>query len=496
MRDLETKAYRGGAFRLVGQVASIGLRLGSIVVLARLLEPGDFGLVAMVLAVTGIYELFTSAGLSMATTQRAQVSKEQNTTLFYINVLLGVFLALLCVASAPLLVALYGEPRLFWITAAMGIGLLFDCAGIQHVAMMHRELQYARLSLIEFAALAAGVGLAIVLATAGAGYWALVVMAIVPPTVITVCAWLYVGWLPGLPAWQPGTFELVKFGGTITLNTLVVHVAFSMDKLLLGRYWGAEVLGFYGRAKALINFGSSSLHSAVGPVVFVALSRMQDDTARKNAYFLKAYMLVNSVTIPATLLCAIHSEDLVAILLGQKWHEAAPIFRYLAPTVLVFGIITPFAWLLQSTGYQNHSLAMGFITAILLNGAYALGLPYGATGMALAVSIAMSIWMLPQIIWFVQITSLRTGNVLSSLGPPALSCAVAAALTVAVDALLPLDEYPLLSFLIGSTTMGVSYVALLSFLAGQASPYTEFIMGLRTYSQPGAVRLSSRRRVP
>jgi PST family polysaccharide transporter len=487
MGELEKKAYRGGAFRLAGQIASIGLRLGSTVVLARLLEPRDFGLVAMVLAITGIYELFTSAGLSMATIQRAHISKEQITTLFYINVLLGALLAVLCVATAPLLVTLYSEPRLLWITAAMGIGFLFNCAGVQHVAMMHRELQYGPLSVIEMAALAAGVAAAVLMAMAGAGYWALVAMAILPPIVTTVCAWLYVGWLPGMPAWHPGTFELVKFGGTVTLNTLVVHVAFNMDKFLLGRYWGAEVLGLYGRAYALISFGSGALHSAVGPVVFAALSRMQDDAARNRAYFLKAYSLVNSATIPATLFCALYSEELVAVLLGPKWHEAAPIFRYLAPTVLVFGMITPFAWLLQSCGYQNRSLAMAFVIAGLVIGAYVLGLPYGATGVALAYSAAMSLWALPHIVWSVHGTSLGTGEVLSALGRPALSCAVAGAAAIAIGYLLPLHDLPMLRFLVGGAAMGVSYVAMLWLLAGQASPYTEFFAGLRSSSSPGAV---------
>jgi PST family polysaccharide transporter len=280
---------------------------------------------------------------------------------------------------------------------------------------------------------------------------------------------------------------LLKFGGTVTLNTLVVHVAFNLDKFLLGRYWGAEVLGLYGRAYALIGFGSGALHSAVGPVVFATLSRMQEDPARNNAYFLQAYTLVNSATIPATLFCALFAEDLVGILLGPKWHDAAQIFRYLAPTVLVFGMITPFAWHLQSSGYQNRSLAMAFVIAILVTGAYVVGLPYGATGVGLAYSVAMSVWAIPHIAWSVHGTALSTWDVLAALSRPALSCAVAGAIAAGVTFVLPSHQFPILSFVIAGTTMAISYVAMLCLLVGRKSFYAEVLAGLRSSSPPGAV---------
>jgi PST family polysaccharide transporter len=487
MRELKKNAIRGGIFRLCGQVINIALRLGSTIVLARLLEPKDFGLVAMVTAVTGAYELFTSAGLSMATVQRSSISSEQISTLFWINALMGLSLVALCLGTAPLLVAAYGEPRLFWITAAMGAGFFFTCAGVQHVAIMHRHLQYGALSIIEIAALAGGIGFGIALALADAGYWALVGMAIVPPVITTTCVWLYLGWVPGAPAWQPGTLDLLKFGGTITMNTLIVHIAFNLEKVLLGRYWGPEVLGLYGRAYALINFGSGSLHSAIGPVVFSALSRTQDDPVRNRAYFLKAYALVNSVTIPSTLFCALFAEDLIAVLLGPKWHAAAQIFRFLAPTILVFGLITPFAWWMQSCGYQNRSLAMAIVIALLAIAAYVAGLPYGATGVAMAYSIAMLLWAIPHIMWSVHGTAISTSDVLFAISRPAVSSLVAGAISVAVVYFFRSVEIPIVRLAIGGAAMAVSYVIMLVLFLGQKSLYTEIVVGLRSSSSSGAV---------
>src|SRR5665811_1823421 len=112
MQDLKRMALRGGLAKLFGQVGNLSLRFGFMIVVARLLQPADFGLVAMVTVVTGVLELFSSAGLSMATVQRSTINNEQISTLFWINILVGTMLAALCLLIAPLLVAFYREPRL------------------------------------------------------------------------------------------------------------------------------------------------------------------------------------------------------------------------------------------------------------------------------------------------------------------------------------------------------------------------------------------------
>ena len=120
---------------------------------------------------------------------------------------------------------------------------------------------------------------------------------------------------------------MLRFGGTITLNNLVVYIAYNFDKLLLGRVWGADALGLYGRAYQLIDVPTTNLHSAVGGVAFSALSRLQDDPVRLRSYFLKGYSLVISMTVPISLFGALFADDIVLVVLGPKWTDAAAIFR-------------------------------------------------------------------------------------------------------------------------------------------------------------------------
>src|SRR5262249_2316654 len=131
VEDLKGKAIRGGFAKLCGQAINFTLRIVSVVLLSRLLDPSDFGLVAMLTAITGVYGLFTNAGLSCATVQKVTVSNEQISTLFWINMLIGAILAVLCLITAPAIVILYHEPRLYWITVAVAAGFIFSAAGVQ-----------------------------------------------------------------------------------------------------------------------------------------------------------------------------------------------------------------------------------------------------------------------------------------------------------------------------------------------------------------------------
>ena len=127
--------------------------------------------------------------------------------------------------------------------------------------------------------------------------------------------------------------------------------AYNADKMLLGRFWGADVLGLYGRAYQLVNIPTDNLNSTVSQVALPALARLQQDPQRLRAYFLRGYGLFAATVIPITVACGLFSEDIVQVFLGDRWRDAAPIFRLLAPTILVFAFINPLGWLMIATGY-------------------------------------------------------------------------------------------------------------------------------------------------
>src|ERR1700730_8073369 len=225
MKDLKEKTIRGGSARVCSQAASLLLRVGSLALLARLLDPTDFGLVGMVAAFTGILNLFRDFGLSAATIQRATVTEQETSTLFWINVLVGAVLTVVALVFAPVVASFYHEPRLFWVTTAIAPGFLFNAAGVQHSALLQRQMRFTALASIDLLSLIASTVAAIAVAKVGYGYWALVAMTVSLPLTGTVGSWLATGWVPGRPHRHANLRSMMRFGGTITLNGLVVYVS-------------------------------------------------------------------------------------------------------------------------------------------------------------------------------------------------------------------------------------------------------------------------------
>lgn len=485
MKDLKERAVRGGVVKIIGQAVNFAIRLLYVVVMARLLDPEDFGLVAMVTVVTGIYELFTSAGLSAAAVQRYAISNEQSSVLFWINILIGFILAIICLATAPVLSDFYKEPRLYWITIAMAAGFLFNAAGIQHYALLQRNLRYITLTVIETLSHAASVAVGISLALWGFDYWSLVTAAISAPAILTILLWISTSWIPTSPRRAPDLMALLRFGGTITLNNLIIYVAYNADKLLIGRYWGADALGIYGRAYQLVNIPSSNLNAAVGGVAFSALSRLQYEPVRLRSYFLKGYTLVNSLTIPTTIFCALFAEQIVSIVLGAKWSDAALIFQLLAPTILVFGMINPTAWLLQSAGLQNRSLKIACAIAPLVITAYLVGLSFGPVGVATGFSVAMLAWLVPHFFWCLHGTVIAPEDILRAIAWPLVASFLAGFATFASDFLLfQGGTSGFLRLSIAGVLMCIAYLGTLMLSADQRRLYFDLIASFKnTQSQ-------------
>ncbi|MCK1597310.1 lipopolysaccharide biosynthesis protein [Bradyrhizobium sp. 164] len=471
MDNLKGMIIRGSVVRLGGQAANFALRLSVMAALARLLDPQDFGLVAMTTVVTGVFQLFTTAGLSSATVQKDTITDEQISTLFWVNLLVGMVLGLLCAATAPALVEFYHEPRLFWLTIVAGMGFFLSAVAVQHSALLQRQLRYTTLTIIELlsqvVSFAAGVGMAF----AGMGYWAILGMTLVSTVVYTVCVWATTGWVPGPPRRAAGVRGMLGFGGTVTLNSLVVYVAYNFEKLLLGRYWGADALGIYERGYRLVNLPTSELNAAIGGVAFSGLSRLQNDPSRLKSYFLKGYSLVLSMTLPITVFCAVFVDDIVGVVLGPKWEDVAVIFRLLTPTILIFGIINPLAWLLYSAGLQARSLKVALVIAPLVITAYLIGLPYGPTGVAFAYSAAMILWLIPHVLWCLHGTLISPRDLLLAAGRPLVAGAAAAAVALGVQVCVGKSDSHFWRLLIGGGVIAAIYPCVLLFLMGQKTFY-------------------------
>jgi PST family polysaccharide transporter len=279
---------------------------------------------------------------------------------------------------------------------------------------------------------------------------------------------------------------MIRFGSTITVNGIVIYMAYNADKILIGKLWGPVALGIYGRAYQLSNIPTDNLNGAVGGVALSALSRVQTEPVRFKRYFLKTYSLVVALTLPLTIACALYAPEIIDVILGAKWHAAAPLFRLLAPTILSFAMLNPLGWVLIAGGHATRSLKMALCIAPVVVIGYIAGVPFGVEGVALGYSTAMALLVVPMIKWAIEGTGISLRDVFGAARPAIVSAAVAA--TLSYGAVLWLGSpTPVMRLVVGGTVLTAAYVAMLLYGMGQKS----FYLGLlRDSWQAGARRPS------
>ncbi len=397
--EFKQKSVRGGALTMLGQGIGMALQIGTTVILARLLLPTDYGLQSMVFTLTAFFSLFKDAGLSVATVQRENLTNDQISTLFWINTGLGILLTVIVAAAAPLLAAFYKEPRLFWLTVASASIFLLHSLSVQHRALLDRSMRFATSAKIDILCSVSSALVAVSMAALGFGYWSLICQNISLPLVGTIAVWVAMPWTPGRPRWTPELKSMVRFGGTVTLNSVVVYIAYNVEKILLGRYWGPAPLGIYGRAYQLATLPVQQLIGAVHTIAFSVLSRMQGEMERLQRAYLKSLSLIVSLTIPVVIGSGLFADEIVAVVLGPKWAEAAPVLRLLAPTVMFLALVNPFSWFLRATGQVRRSLNTAFLICPVVILGIIVGLRYGPRGVALGYSSAMILLFVPIVAW-------------------------------------------------------------------------------------------------
>ena len=254
----------------------------------------------MVTIVTGLISILTNAWLSAGSVQQA--CGRRSSAFDFVLGLCGVrrspVRALLRRGSRPCGV-LQRTAAVFGHSAFSGSAACSPRRAFGTTRFSSVSYAYVALSVIEAVSLSVSTIVGVAMALGGYGYWAIVGATVVLPACNTVCLWIATRWIPGMPHRGADIRSTLGFGGLITLNILVVYVAYNLDKVLIGRFWGAEALGIYGRAYQLATIPPENINAAIGGVAFSALSRLQDNPPRFKRYFLKSYSLVMSITIPS-----------------------------------------------------------------------------------------------------------------------------------------------------------------------------------------------------
>jgi PST family polysaccharide transporter len=462
VKDVGRRSRRGGAILLSAQGVRVLGQMATLVVLARLLPPAAFGLLAMVAAIGTILDLVKEFGLSSATIQKQDITQAQVSALFWINTGVGAVLGVGLFLAAPVLAHFYDQPDLTDVARWMSLAFVASGLTVQHWALLRRQMRFAAIAGLETTADLVGFAAGIGLALWGAGYWALVVQRLCAPLILLVGTWLLCRWRPDLPTRTPGVRGLLGYGASVTVSQLAVAFARSIDQILIGWLWGPVLLGLYERTTRLLMMPVNTINAPIYAAAMPALSRLPDQPARYRSLYVQVTQKVGLLTMPAFALSAVTADWVVKILFGPSWERAIPL-------VALFSVYAIYLPVLQSSGllYMTQARMREMLRANLLDAAVCVlailaGLHWGVTGVAAWLAGVGLLVRLPLAFWLTtRHGPVTMGMLWRAIAPPA-SAAVAVA--AAVGYLRQFEPEPTLLALATTAALALS-VALLALFA-------------------------------
>ena len=460
--NIKHRSIRAGAVTVMSQAMHHVISTVGTIILARLLIPSDFGLVAMVAAVKGFAALFSDIGLSMATIQKKNITHEQISTLFWINVALGVLISASISALAPVIAWFFNEPRLILITIALASTFVFGGLTAQHQALLKRQMRFTALASIRISSVFLGLCVAVSSALNGAGYWSLVMMQITTALSILLGTWILSDWRPGRPTKKAGIKNMLKFGGNVTGFNVINFFARNLDNILIGRVWGAGSLGLYSKAYGLLMLPLKQINAPLASVAIPTLSTLADDPPKYQSYYLKMISFITFISTPLIVFFIICSDDIILLLLGEKWFEAGKIFSVLGIAALIQPLYHTQGQLHISSGRSDRFLKWGIVGSTITIIGFFIGLPFGPIGVAFSYAATTWINIIPCMWYAGNSAGIRLKYILSTVAKNYL-----AAFCSIFCSYLLISKFTFFDGTIGNLFSGFCYVA---------STYSVFIL--------------------
>jgi O-antigen/teichoic acid export membrane protein len=386
--SLTTRTIQGVGWSAISQIFRLLLQFVITVILARLLTPNDFGLLAMVVVFTNFVSIFRDFGLTAALIQRKGLTEEHLSSSFWINILAGFFLALVLSSLAPAIAYFYGEDRLTLITIVLSSTFFISSFGIVQTALLTKELKFKFLAIIDILGISASGTVAVILAFSGFGVWSLVLQQVIFILATVILLWSFSGWRPKFLFHWRRVKELLGFGLNLTGFSFVNYFNRNLDNLLIGKFLGSASLGFYNLAYRLLLFPLWSVSSVIGRVMFPALSTIHEEKAKVRLIYLRATRYIAALTFPMMIGLFAVAPQVIRTIFGLQWERSIFLVQVLALVGLIESIETTTGWLYQSQGRTDIMFRWGLFFFFFSATAFVLGLRWNIEGVAVAYAAA------------------------------------------------------------------------------------------------------------
>jgi polysaccharide transporter, PST family len=468
--DLGRLARRGGVASVASVYGTGILQILGVIVLARLLTPNDFGLVAIVMILTRFAPLLIDFGLADATVQKGQITHNQVSTLFWLSSGLGIAIAVGLAVCSPLIAWLYQEPRLQSIASCFSITFVFTGLSSQHLALLRRTMQFMAIARVQLLSALAGTAVGILIAVSGHGYWALVLRPVVNAGCIAAGTWLACGWRPGFPVIDTEVKSMLRFGMHVLGFSTISCVTGVADRIALSLFYLPAVVGLYQNAANLYEYAILIPLHQLHNVGSAGLSKLRPHPASLIQKYEATLSALAFFVMPTAAILSVTGQDLALMLLGEKWRQSGLLLSIMALAGIVAFIEISGGWLHVSCGRAERWKNWGIVSFIVRVVAILGGLPFGAEGVAVALVGVGWLVALPSVLYAGRPLGIGAALVIRAVGGPLLG----ATITVVVGWWLQasfLADYP--------TPFRICFSAFLC-----ASIYLLIVVGLLRITEP------------
>ena len=458
MSLINQPAVKGVAWSALERFSVQGIQFVLTVIIARLVSPSEYGLIAMLAIFLAIAQSFVDSGFSNALIQKKERTEVDYSTVFYFNLGISIVIYLLLFGSAPYIAVFYKEPVLYSVTRWVGLNIILSGLSIVQRAQLTIRVDFktqAKASLI--AVILSGV-VAVYLAYAGYGVWALVTQTLLNTFLNTLFLWVFSHWFPSLVFSWSSFRTLFSFGSKLLLSGLLHTIYINLYSLVIGRWYSSANVGYYNRAYQFASFPSINIVSIITRAIYPVQCAMQDDDERLNATFMQYLRLSCLIIFLPMVTLAVLAKPLVLFLLTDKWLPAAELLSILCLAYMWYPVMVINNQILNVKGRSDYFLKAEIWKKVIAITILCITLPLGVKILCWGVVLYNFFDM--GIIIFYSRKVIRTSYLEQFFNiVPVFLLATAMGICVYFSTML-FKETPLLQLIIGCIIAVLSYIIL------------------------------------
>lgn len=387
MKELKSKVSEGFLWSSIERFSIQGIQFIVGIIIARILSPGDYGLMGMTVVFLAISQVFIDSGFSTALIQKKDRNETDYSTVFYFNIALGILFYLLLFAAAPLIARFYRQPELINLTRVLGINVFLISLAVVQRAKLTVIVDFKTQAKAGFIAVVLSGACGVVLAYLGYGVWALVMQVLLNNALNTALLWIYSRWVPSLIFSTRSFRYLFAFGSKLLGAGLLDTLYKNIYSLIIGKLFSSAELGYYTRADQFSQLPSSNITGIIQRVTFPVLCSLQEDEERLKQVYKKFIQMSALLIFPLMLGLAALAVPLIRLILTEKWLPSAPLLQWLCLGSMLYPIHALNLNLLNVKGRSDLFLRLEIIKKTIMTAAILLTFRYGVLIMMMGLAV-------------------------------------------------------------------------------------------------------------